>query len=158
MIYMAIITLSLFALSKLGIDLLPDITFPTITVVTTDYGVGPEEIEKNITERLEEVLGTVNNVKKMKSSSVEGLSIISIEFEWGTVMAEAAADIREKIDLVRDFLPETADTPFTFKFDMSMIPVMVFVIGGASLDQAKTFAEDVVKSELEQIEGVSQAR
>jgi HAE1 family hydrophobic/amphiphilic exporter-1 len=157
MIFLAILTVSLVALSRLSIDLLPDVSFPTVTVVTANTGMGPEEIERNITEKIEETVGTVSNIKNINSISVEEMSIVTIEFEWGIDMGEAAADVREKIDLVADNLPDTATKPRTFKLDASMIPVYGFVIGGASISTATDFAEDVVQIELEQIEGVSMA-
>lgn len=158
MIFLAVIVLSMVSFSRLSIDLFPDITFPTITVFTSNSGMGPEEIESNITQKIEEVVGTVNNIKKITSTSVEGMSVVSIEFVWGTQMSEAASDVREKLDLIASKLPDSADKPMTFKFDAAMIPVYGFCVLGVELSKAKKFAEDVIKPELEQLKGVSQAQ
>lgn len=158
MIFLAVIVLSMVSFSRLSIDLFPDITFPTITVFTSNRGMGPEEIESTITQRIEEVVGTVNNIKTITSTSVEGMSVVSVEFVWGTQMSEAASDVREKLDLIASKLPESADKPMTFKFDAAMIPVHGFAVLGVELSKAKKFAEDVIKPELEQLKGVSQAR
>ena len=109
MIFLAVIVLSMVSFSRLSIDLFPDITFPTITVFTSNSGMGPEEIESNITQKIEEVVGTVNNIKKITSTSVEGMSVVSIEFVWGTQMSEAASDVREKLDLIASKLPDSAE-------------------------------------------------
>ncbi|HCL56727.1 MAG TPA: multidrug ABC transporter [Spirochaetia bacterium] len=158
MIFSAIMAVAIVAFLKLPIDLLPDVSFPTVTVVTMSSGTNPEEVEAKITQPIEESVGTVNNIKKVKSSSVEGMSIVSIEFVWGTDMGEAASDVREKLDLVTGRLPDSAEKPITFKLDTSMFPVYGFVLGGVPLSVSKKFAEDILKPELEQIEGVSMAR
>ncbi|HOJ50190.1 MAG TPA: efflux RND transporter permease subunit [Spirochaetota bacterium] len=155
MLILAVIALSLFSLSKLSVDLMPDIEFPVITVMTQNTGAGPKEIEENITQKIEQAVGTVNNIENIKSRSLEGLSIVTIEFSWGTNMAEASSDVREKLDLVIDKLPSTATRPTTFKFDASMIPVYIFSITGLDLAKAKKYGEDVIKPLLEQLDGVS---
>jgi len=155
MMILAVIAISLVALSKLSVDLLPDISFPTITIATQNPGAGPREIEENVTRKIEEAVSTVNNIENIKSRSMDTMSIVSVEFAWGTNMAEASSDIREKIDLIIDKLPDTASRPMTFKFDTSMMPVYIFSISGVDLAKAKKYGEDVIKPMLEQLEGVS---
>ncbi len=158
MLYMAILLLSVFALSKLKLDFLPDFTFPALTVMTQYPNVGPAEIEETITRRVEEACATVQNVKKVKSTSAEGISIVSIEFEWGTDIAAAAMDVREKLEQIRRYMPEESEKPIVFKFDMSMIPVMAMTLETDNVGLGRRFSEDFLKTEFEQVPGVAQVR
>ncbi len=155
-LYLAMIVLGVFSLGKLAIDLIPDISFPVISIFSNYPGVAPEEVEENLTRVIENAAASVANVKKVTSVSREGQSIITVEFEWGTNMSEAAADLREKIDLVRDFLPDDASQPSIFKFDPSQIPVMVLTIEGErDLKSLRYFSEHEIKTHLEQVDGVA---
>lgn len=158
MLYLAILLLSVFAFSKLKVDFLPDFSFPTLTVITTYTNVGPQEIEETLTRRIEEVVSTVQNVKKVKCTSAEGMSLVSIEFEWGTDMSEAAADVRDKLDQVKKYLPDAADRSIVFKFDMSMIPVMAMVIETDNVGLTRIYADNNLRTEFEQVPGVAQVR
>ena len=123
-IFLALVVLGVFSLSNLAIDLIPDISFPVIAVFTGYEGVAPQEIEENITKVIENAAAAASSVKKITSNSQEGQSIVTVEYEWGTDMGEAAAELREKLDLIRDYLPDEANQPVLFKFDPSMIPIM----------------------------------
>lgn len=125
MIFVAVILLGLVSLSRIGLDLMPDIEIPVISVMTTYQGAGPEEIESKITEVLEERLATVKNVDKIEASSQEGISIVSLKFDWGINLDEASNDVRDMVGLAKRELPEEADEPIVFKFDLSMMPIMV---------------------------------
>lgn len=128
MIFIACVILGGFAYTRVGIDLMPDMNIPVISVITSYTGAGPEEIETRITEVIEERVATVQNVDKVTSSSMEGVSMITVRFNWDTDLSEAANDIRERIDLIRKYLPDGADDPMILKFDMSAIPVMVLCV------------------------------
>lgn len=155
-IFLALIVLGIFSLSNLAIDLIPDISFPVIAVFTGYEGVAPQEIEENITKVLENAAAAASSVKKITSNSQEGQSIVTVEYEWGTDMGEAAAELREKLDLVRDYLPDEASQPVLFKFDPSMIPIMILIIEGErDLKSLRYIAENNVKSNFEQIDGVA---
>jgi HAE1 family hydrophobic/amphiphilic exporter-1 len=155
-IFLALIVLGIFSLSNLAIDLIPDISFPVIAVFTSYEGVAPQEIEENITKVLENAAAAASSVKKITSNSQEGQSIVTIEYEWGTDMGEAAAELREKLDLVRDYLPDEASQPVLFKFDPSMIPIMILIIEGErDLKSLRYIADNNVKSNFEQIDGVA---
>ncbi len=155
-VYLAIIVLGIYSLGRLAIDLIPDISYPVITIFSTYSGVAPEEVEENLTKVLENAAASASNVKKITSKSREGQTQVVVEYEWGTDMGEAAAELREKLDLVRDYLPDEATQPVLFKFDPSMIPVMVLVVEGKrDLKSLRYNADNNIKTNLEQINGVA---
>jgi len=155
-VYLAIIVLGIYSLGRLAIDLIPDISYPVITIFSTYSGVAPEEVEENLTKVLENAAASASNVKKITSKSREGQAQVVVEYEWGTDMGEAAAELREKLDLIRDFLPDEATQPVLFKFDPSMIPIMVLVVEGKrDLKSLRFNADNNIKTNLEQINGVA---
>jgi len=155
-IFLAVIVLGIYSLGKLAIDLIPDINFPVISIFSTYPGVAPEEVEENLTKVIENAASSASNVKKVRSTSNEGQTMVTIEYEWGTDMGEAAAELREKIDLVRDYIPDEASQPVLFKFDPSMIPVMILVVkGGRDLKSLRYIGDNDIKRNLEQIDGVA---
>ena len=119
-----LVVMGLVSLQKLGLDLLPELSFPSVSVVTTYPGVSPEDIEEMITKPVEEAVATVSGVKKLTSMSMEGLSVVTVEFNWGKNLDFAAQDIRDKLGLIEDYLPEDASKPLVVKFDISMMPIM----------------------------------
>src|SRR6056297_270501 len=106
MIILLVVLLGFISMSRLSIDLLPNINFPGAAIVTEYSGVSPEEVESLVTKPLENSISTVTNIKSITSTSNSGQSIIVSEFNWGTDMDFAALDMREKIDLVKGYLPE----------------------------------------------------
>ncbi|GAH64953.1 unnamed protein product, partial [marine sediment metagenome] len=119
-------------------------------------GAAPVEVEKMVTEPLEKMVSTVNNIEEVNSVSSDGSSFITVSFDWGTDMDEAANDVREKISLVKGALPEGADDPLTFKFDPSLMPLMVLSLSGdQDLVQLRHLADEDIRYELEQLEGVA---
>jgi len=156
MIILIIIVLGTISLTRLGLDLMPDITFPTMAVVVGYEGVGPEDVEKVVTKPLEEIIATVKNAKELTSFSIEGLSALMVEFEWGTNLDAASQDIRDRIDMYTEFLPEDMDKPMIIKFDPSMFPVAVFgVTGDRDLESLFDIVDKTLKSRLEQVDGVA---
>lgn len=150
------ILLGIVSLGRLTMDLLPDMSFPVAAVITTYEGAGPEEIENMITRPLEETMGTVNNVVEIRSSSTRGTSTVIVEFDWGTDMDFAALEMREKVDMMRRFLPPEAEEPLVFKFDPSIMPILqVGMSGTADLADIRSYGERVVKGRLERIDGVA---
>jgi HAE1 family hydrophobic/amphiphilic exporter-1 len=153
-----ILLLGLVSLRGIGIDLLPDMTFPTIIVLTRYPGSGPAEVENLVTRRIEEAIGSVTNVKAITSMSQEGVSMVFPEFEWGTNMDTAGIEVRERIDLIKRYLPEGTLAPTIVKADPSMIPaVYLSMSGGRDMAQLTALAEDLVKPRLERLDGVSSA-
>ncbi len=131
MIFLAIIILALYSLSRLGIDMMPEIEPPSITVISTYPGAGSEDVEINVTEELENQLGTTPGLEKITSFSSEGSSVITLKFIWGTNLDEASNDVRDRIELAKRFLPDIPnemDNPFIFKFNTANIPIIYFGI------------------------------
>jgi hydrophobic/amphiphilic exporter-1 (mainly G- bacteria), HAE1 family len=155
MAVLIIFALGTISFSRLAVDLLPNLTFPYIVVTTSYSGVGPEEMENLISKPIEEAVSTVNNVNKINSTSMEGLSQVGIQFNWGTNMDTAAADVRAKIDRVRARLPEDADIPVVVKIDPSASAILVLGVTGADLMELRKFGDDVLQDRLEKVAGVA---
>ena len=156
MLILIIVVLGAISFIQLGLDLMPDITFPVISVITRYTGVASEDVETLITRPIEEAVSTVKGVKKVTSISQEGLSAVMVELEWETNLDFSAQDIRDKIDFLRDFLPEDISHPMVFKFDPSMIPIIAYGISGKREPLSlRKFAEDTFKDQLEQVDGVA---
>ncbi|MGC9325181.1 MAG: efflux RND transporter permease subunit [Desulfomonilia bacterium] len=158
-ITMLVLIITLFGVtsfSELGLDLLPELEFPFVSVVTTYEGVGSEEIETLITKPIEESVSTVEGIKKVTSVTVEGISSVYCEFQWGTNLDFAAQDVREKLSWITDFLPEDADTPMVLKFDIADMPILEYgVIGMENTKRLREYIDDVMKPRLEKLEGIA---
>jgi HAE1 family hydrophobic/amphiphilic exporter-1 len=156
MVFLAVAFLGLVSFSRLPIDLLPDISFPTLSVSTPYEGAGPQEVEREVTIPLENALATVPGVTEIFSTSQEGRSSISLRFPWGTDLDAAANDVRPAIDRVRSRLPEGASTPRIFKFDPNAFPIVLLGIEArGDLAALRDLAENEIKPRLEQVEGVA---
>jgi len=156
MFFLALLIFGSISLLRLPIDILPDITYPSITIVTTYEGAGPQEVERLITETIEKTVSTIDNVKEVRSSSDEDASTVTVDFNWGTDLAEAANDIREKIDRIRRFLPEDAEDPFLYKYDPSDRPILyISLTGPLHPSRLRDLADDQIKYDIEQVEGVA---
>jgi HAE1 family hydrophobic/amphiphilic exporter-1 len=155
-ICLALAVLGVFALGRLPIDMIPDISFPVIVIYTTYPGVSPEEVEENLTKIVENSAASASGVEKISSTSSEGTSLVLVEYQWGTDLAEASNDLRERLDLIRDNIPEEATQPVLFKFDPSMMPIMILSVEGRrDPSSLRYIAENTVKTNLEQIDGVA---
>ena len=157
MLMVAIIAFGGVGFSRLAVNLLPDITYPTITVRTEYEGVAPLEIERLISEPVEGLVGVVSNVVRVSSISRPGISDVVVEFGWGTNMDFASLDIREKLDLSN--LPRDADKPILLRFDPSLDPIMRLALyGNLSLMEMRRVAEERLRPDLESLEGVAAVR
>jgi HAE1 family hydrophobic/amphiphilic exporter-1 len=155
-VFFVIIVLGVVSLSRLSIDLMPEITYPTISVVT-DYGnVGPQEMEELVTRPLEEALAAVQGVEEITSTSTEGRSMVRVSFVWGTDLDVAANDIRDRIDRALDRLPEDIERPMIRKFDLSAFPILILGVS-SKMDplDLRQLVEDQVKYRLERTPGVA---
>lgn len=157
MFYIGIILLGIISVSKLSINLLPDLSYPKISVVTDYPGLGPEEIERFITSELEGPLSSISGVKKINSVSKDGISIISLEFHWGTDMDFALLHTKERVEEVRSRLPDDHTAPVILEWDPSSAPIITAILKSdkRSLKKQKETAEFLIKPRLEQLEGVS---
>ena len=158
MIFTAIVLLGLISWNRLPQELFPSITYPQITVVTSYENAAPEEIESLITKIIEEATGTVNNVKRISSISKEGLSLVMVEFNWGTNMDFAALNVREKIDLIKERLPREAEDPIVMKYNPFDLPIMnLAVTGSMSSLELREICRKYIKDAIEKVEGVASA-
>ncbi len=148
----------LFTIKNVAISLMPDIDSPYITVRTSYTNAGPESVEKAVTKVLEGQLISVAGLKKLTSTSREGSSSISLEFNYGTDLDIATQNIRDKIDRVVRKLPDEAGTPTIMKMDSDAMPIMRIAVNGVrSRDELKVIAEDTIADLLEQTDGVAEA-
>lgn len=141
---------------KLNIDFFPEINIPVVTISTAYPGVGPEEIEDQVSKPIEEAVGTVGNLKQVSSTSMENLSIVVLEFNYGTNMAEAVSNVREKLDATRSNLPSDVKPPVVVKADLTSSPVMRLVLSGKTdLRTLRSIADQDIKKDLERAPGVA---
>ncbi|MCB2199100.1 efflux RND transporter permease subunit [bacterium] len=156
MVYLIVIVVGVVSFFRLSIDLMPEISFPTISVSTSYENVGPEEMEELVTRPIEEAIAAVQGVEEITSTSTEGNSSVRVSFTWGYDLEAAANDIRDRIDRVLGRLPEDIDRPMIRKFDLSQFPVAI--LGVASdlnpLD-LRQIIDDQVKYRLERVNGVA---
>jgi len=159
MISSIIILIGGISLSRLPVDLLPDISQPTVNVRVNYTGVGPLEMEDLIVRPLEQQLSAVSGLDTMYSSANEGNANIQINFTWGTDLSEAMNDIRTRIDRVRGRLPEDADPPVVQKFDSNAAPIMGLALestdGALDRVQLRELAENILSPRLERVSGVA---
>lgn len=143
------------AFRDLAVDLLPDITYPSLTVQTEYEGAAPVEMENLITRPVEDAVGVVNGVNRVVSSSRADISEVTLEFSWGTNMDFASLDVRERLDQVR--LPIEAERPVLLRYDPSLDPIlrMGLAAGGSDLIALRLLAEEDLKRKLERLEGVA---
>jgi len=157
MVTLAAVVFGMTSLGRLDLRLLPEIRYPSLTVQTDFPGTAPVDVENLVTRPLEEAMGVVPGLRKVHSISQAGLSQITLEFNWGTPMDYAALDVREKIDLVR--LPDEAKIPLLLKYDPSQDPVVrIGLTGNVPLVNLRNIADDVLKKEIEALEGVAAAQ
>lgn len=156
MLTMMVLVLGFISLTKLQIDLFPEIQVPVAVVHTQYSGVGSKEIESLVTRPLEETLGRVNNIKSMQSLSSEGQSLVILEFEYGLDMDFASLEVREKVDLIKGFLPEDCSDPMVIRIDPNAMPIMgISLKGDKDLASLQRVAEDIIKPRLERMDGVA---
>jgi HAE1 family hydrophobic/amphiphilic exporter-1 len=159
MICSVIVLVGAISLSRLPVDLLPDISPPTITVRVNYAGAGPLEMESLVTRPLEQQLSAVAGLEQMNSTSNEGNAVIRLNFTWGSDLNEAMDEIRTRVDRVRGRLPVDADPPTIQKFDSNAAPIMSLALESAdgSLDRVslRELAENVLARRLERVPGVA---
>ena len=157
-LFIVLTALGLYSTSKLPIDLYPDVEIPYIIVSTNYPNAGPEEVENSITRTLESALSGITGLKKLSSTSSSGSSMVLLELNYGTNLDSATNEIRDRLDLVKDYLPEDSTNPTIIKMDPSMLPIMSLTLtGNRTPEELRQYAEDVVQPRLEQIDGIASA-
>jgi len=156
MIMLIVIILGGVAFSRLPIDLLPDITYPTLSIFTTYENASPEEVEELITRPIEGAMAAVPGVEEVTSVSTEGSSQVRIMFGWGTDLDAATDDVRDRLDRILPIFPEDVERPRLFKFDAASFPILIL---GASSDldpiQTRRLIDDQIKYRIERVPGVA---
>jgi HAE1 family hydrophobic/amphiphilic exporter-1 len=157
MIYLIAVGFGLFSLIRLKIDLYPKLEFPMLAVITQYTGVGPFDIETVITRPVEETIASVENVKKVTSTTAQGLSVVMLEFDWGSDMNQAEIDVRNNLEFLKDVLPNDVNQPMLFKFDPSQQPILYLAVASDLHGQAelRRISELDIEPRLERIPGVA---
>ncbi|MBQ6046933.1 MAG: efflux RND transporter permease subunit [Bacteroidales bacterium] len=155
LVFVAVIILGLFSLSRLPIDQMPEVDPPYITVMTTYAGANGSEIETNITKIIENSLNSVDGLKNITSSSRDNISVITLEFEWGSNLDESMNDIRSYIDLIYDNLPSGVSRPMILKINSSSFPIIQYgFTANESYPGLDKIIDDQVTNELKRIDGI----
>ncbi|NYB74662.1 efflux RND transporter permease subunit [Sedimentibacter hydroxybenzoicus DSM 7310] len=158
MMILIVIVLGAVSLSKLQIDLLPQMELPYVMVQTSYSGAGPEEIENMITKPMEQTVATVENIEGIMSYSNEGSSIVLMQFAFGTDMDDVMLQLRENIDMIEGFLPEGTSAPLVMKLDPNAMPIIQMAVSSkGDIHTTQKIAEDVISPRLERIEGTASA-
>ncbi|NQT11049.1 MAG: efflux RND transporter permease subunit, partial [Desulfobacteraceae bacterium] len=156
MVFLIVIIIGWVSLSRLSIDLMPDITYPTLSITTEYENASPEEVEELITRPIEEAMSAVPGVEEVTSVSAEGQSSVRVTFTWGTDLDAAANDIRDRLDRVIPRLPEDAERPRLRKYDLASFPILIIGVS-SNLDpiQIRRIIDNQVKNRIERIPGVA---
>ncbi len=155
LVFVAVVILGLFSLTRLSVDLLPKIETNMIMVMTSYAGASAADIEMNITKPMENTLNSVSDLKHITSQSRENISIITLEFDFGIDLDVATNDIRDKLDIVKPILPDDADNPIIFKFGTDDIPIlMLSVTAEESTNALYKILDEKVSNPLARIKGV----
>ncbi len=145
------------SLTRMPVDVFPQVTLPSMFIVTTYPGAGPQEVEAEVTKVVEERVGTISNLKEISSRSLENISIVQLQFEWGTNLDAVAADVRDRLDMAVAQFPDAASRPFVVKMDASMMPVVQLALSGdADPLTLRDAAEDLAEG-LQRVPGVATA-
>jgi HAE1 family hydrophobic/amphiphilic exporter-1 len=156
MVFIAMIVLGLYSMSKLPLDLYPEIELPAISVYTYYPGASAIDIETNVTEIIENRLSTVSNLKEISSRSFDNTSVITLEFEWGTDLDEASNDIRDAISFAEQLLPEDCESPMIFKFNSSQMPILFYTVtADESYPALEKILDEKLVNPLNRIDGLA---
>ncbi len=154
MFAVAVVIFGMVAFTRLPLNLLPNLTYPSLTVETRYPGAAPAEVETLVSRPVEEAVGIVAGVRRLTSVSRPGVSQVTLEFVWGRNMDFAAIDVRQKLDMLQ--LPREVEKPTVLRFDPANDPIVrLFVTGGEDLYQLRYVADEVVKKDLESTEGLA---
>ena len=157
-VFALVMIVALYTLSDIALDLMPDMDIPMLMVTASYPGAGPESVEKTVTETLESALINVSGLDELTSTSSEGYSIIQMELNYNVDLDTATNDIRDKLDRVRDTLPDGCDSPSIFKFSMDDMPIIKIAVSGKrSSEELKSIAEEYIEPRLEQVDGIAEA-
>ncbi|MCX5749917.1 MAG: efflux RND transporter permease subunit [Candidatus Saganbacteria bacterium] len=154
-IFIVLIIFGVLSYSRLPLDFLPNISLPTLTIITPYPGASADDIEITVSKVIEDSVATVTNIDKITSNSMENISIVTINFKWGSDIDAAAADVRDKMDLINAKLPKDVQPSTIYKFDTSQIPILIM---GVSADQSYKglydLADKKITNLMKRVQGV----
>ncbi|MED4754422.1 efflux RND transporter permease subunit [Brevibacillus choshinensis] len=151
-----VIILGIMSLSRIPIDLYPKIEIPTIAVITSYSGVGPEEMENLVTKPVEQAVASVAGIKSVTSTSREGSSMVIVEFSYGTDLDKAVTEVTQKVERAKRSLPDDVDSPTVARMDPNSTAVLTLAVSAdMGADQLKSFVQDQMAPSLERINGVA---
>ncbi|MBQ2098411.1 MAG: efflux RND transporter permease subunit, partial [Bacteroidales bacterium] len=155
LIFVAVIIIGLFALTKLPIDQFPEMEPPYVSVMCTYPGNTGSEIETNLTKMLENSLNSVEGLDEMTSTSKDNIALVTMKFQWGQNMDEVVNDVRSALDMISDNLPDGAGKPIVFKFNTSMMPILMYAVtADESYAGLEKILEDNVTNVLNRVDGI----
>ncbi len=155
MVFIAILLFGTVSLTMLPRDVLPEVELPTLTVITPYRGASANDVEEQVTQKLEDELSGASDLKSMRSSSKENVSFIALEFRWGADLDQAANNVRDLLDLAKSDLPDDADDPVVYKITSAMMPILMYnVEAGPHFNSLDKIIEDNIKSRLKSTPGV----
>jgi len=156
MLVVILVVMGCFSYFTLGVDLLPGVDFPVVTITTVYPGAGPLEVEQQVTEKVEDAVSTIGNLQTLTSYSRENVSIVVAEFDYDVDADLVAIDVKDKVDAIRADLPDDAQPPTILKLDINAMPIMdVALCGPQSLETLYDFADQVVSDRLSRVDGVA---
>ncbi|MDR2510893.1 MAG: efflux RND transporter permease subunit, partial [Bacteroidales bacterium] len=155
LIFVAVIIIGIFSYTKLSVDYFPEMDAPFVSVITFYPGAGAEDIEVNISKLLEDNLNSVSDLKNITSTSKDNVSMVMIEFEWGTNLDEATNDVRDAVSRIEKNLPEGIEKPIILRFNTSMMPIMfITAMANESYNALGKVLDDVIAKPLARIDGI----
>lgn len=157
MVMFIVVILGVVSITKMDVELTPEVDMPMLLVMTTYADAGPEEVENLVTEVVESAVANVENVDSITSTSSEGSSMVMIEFNYGTDLDSAVTDVRDKLSMVEMMLPDDCDSPSVMKMDVNSMPIVTLVAAAEDMntDELKAFAEDAIEPRLERQAGMA---
>ncbi len=159
MLIMTLIVLGIFSYNRLVVERFPRVEFPTITITTRLPGAAPQEVETEITDKIEEAVNTISGIDELRSTSAEGVSLVFVAFDLERNLDEAAQDVRDKINRVLPNLPRTVEQPTIEKLDPDASPIMtISVASNRNIREMTEFADKVLRRQIESVNGVGQAQ
>lgn len=159
MISLILIGFGIFGVSQLRLNLYPDVSFPTITIFTGYEGVAPEDIEALVTRPIEEQVGSISGIRRVRSLSSQGASVVKLNFNWGTDLYEAENDVRKQLGFVTRTIPDDAETPLVFSYDPNQEPIVVLAVTSdvRSSRDLRTYSTQVLEQRIERTNGIASA-
>lgn len=149
----------IFGVVQLRLNLYPDVSFPTITIFTGYEGVAPEDMETLVTRPIEETVGSISGIRRVRSLSSQGASVVKLNFNWGTDLYEAENDVRKQLGFVSRSIPRDAETPLVFSYDPNQEPIVVLTVtsDARSPRDLRTYATQILEQRIERVNGIASA-